>query len=222
MSDRSPNLLGILGLAFFIIVYIVVKQLVPALAKVVLAIAVVAVILLILLVAVALYFALSKPKKGNPTKESIANEALSKGRSSLMELRRLSMSVKNREIRSLSTDICGQADKILTTLKKKTDQVSDMRQFFNYYLPTLRNILTKYTRLEQSGVPAGEITESAVACLEDIKAAMIRQYNNLFDDDILDLTVEMEALTLACKRDGLLTEEDFRLQESENDITLTL
>ena len=40
--------------------------------------------------------------------------------------------------------------------------------------------------------------------------------------NILDLSVEMEALTLACKRDGLLTKEDFRLREGETDITLTL
>jgi len=37
---------------------------------------------------------------------------------------------------------------------------------------------------------------------------MEKQYSSLFDDDKLDLTVDMEALTLACKRDGLLDEEE--------------
>jgi hypothetical protein len=37
---------------------------------------------------------------------------------------------------------------------------------------------------------------------------MEKQYNSLFDDDKLDLTVDMEALTLACKRDGLLEKEE--------------
>ena len=49
-------------------------------------------------------------------------------------------------------------------------------------------------------------------CLENIKSAMDKQYQNLFEDDKLDLTVEMEALALACKRDGLLyadAEENF-------------
>ena len=38
--------------------------------------------------------------------------------------------------------------------------------------------------------------------------AMEKQYNGLFDDDKLDLSVDMEALTLACKRDGLLEDEN--------------
>ena len=58
--------------------------------------------------------------------------------------------------------------------------------------------------------------------MTEIKQAMEKQYKNLFEDDLLDLSVEMKALTLACKRDGLLTEEDFKLQEEEVGIRLTL
>ena len=38
---------------------------------------------------------------------------------------------------------------------------------------------------------------------------MEKQHDGIFDDDVLDMSVEMEALTTACKRDGLLTDEDF-------------
>lgn len=222
MGNHSSDSLGIFGLIACVIVFVLARQFFPSLAKAMLVTGIVMVILIILLLVVVLYFAFRKPEKGDHTKTTMANETLSRGRSVLSELRRLSMEVKKREIRVLSTEICGLIHKILTVLKEKPDQISDMRQFFHYYLPTLRGILTKYIRLEQSGVPAEEITESAGACLEDIKNAMIKQYNNLFDDDILDLSVEMEALTLACKRDGLLTEEDFQLQVGETDVTLTL
>ena len=43
--------------------------------------------------------------------------------------------------------------------------------------------------------------------------AMEKQYNNLFEIDILDLTVEMEVLTQICKRDGLLTDADFESEK---------
>lgn len=49
-----------------------------------------------------------------------------------------------------------------------------------------------------------ELAGPVMECLGNIKSAMDKQYQNLFEDDKLDLTVEMEALTLACKRDGLL------------------
>ena len=69
--------------------------------------------------------------------------------------------------------------------------------------------MVKYKELESSGVPTMEVTENTIDCLKNIKAAMEKQYNNLFESDILDLTVEMEVLTQICKRDGLLTDEDF-------------
>ena len=59
-----------------------------------------------------------------------------------------------------------------------------------------------------------EVTENTIDCLKNIKAAMEKQYNNLFESDILDLTVEMEVLTQICKRDGLLTDEDFQLEKT--------
>ena len=54
----------------------------------------------------------------------------------------------------------------------------------------------------------------------DIKTALEKQHANLFEDDMLDLSVEMEALKVNCKRDGLLADEDFNT--SEETIPLTL
>jgi len=179
--------------------------------------------LIVILVAVVIYFAFRKPKgkEGAPGAVDV-NAILSKGRSNLMELRRMGMRVRNQQIRKLSEDICGIADKILRTLKEQPEDMPRVRQFFNYYLPTLGSILLKYVRLEESGVPAAKMTESTIACLGDIKTAMSKQYSNLFDNDMLDLSVEMEALTLACRRDGLLEEESFLCQDGDRNITLTL
>ena len=109
----------------------------------------------------------------------------------------------------MSSDICVSIEKILSYLKKRPQQVDDLKQFFHYYLPTSEKILLKYKEIESSGIPKDEITESTITCLEDIKLAMEKQYSSLYDDDILDLTVEMEVLKQICKRDGLLTDEDF-------------
>ena len=51
---------------------------------------------------------------------------------------------------------------------------------------------------------------------------MEKQYKNLFEDDALDLTVEMNALLLACKRDGLLPDEQASIADNENEIVLRL
>ena len=51
---------------------------------------------------------------------------------------------------------------------------------------------------------------------------MDKQYANLFEDDKLDMSVEMEAMTLACKRDGLIEDTVSAVQQGESTINLTL
>ena len=125
-----------------------------------------------------------------------------------MELRRVQVKIRNREILSLCREITDTGDKILAALKQKPQIVSDARQFLNYYLPTLGKILASYVHLEESGSMTEELQTSAVNHLGEIKKAMEKQYDSLFEEEKLDLTVDMEALTLACKRDGLLEDEE--------------
>lgn len=144
------------------------------------------------------------------------NDILKKGRSHLMELRRRMTHVQHIPIRTVGGNICDEAEKILRTLRKKPEKISQVRQFFNYYLPTLGTILEKYVRLEENGALTEEMSDNTLGHLIDIKHAMEAQYQALFDDDKLDLSVQMEALKIACLRDGLLSEEDFQLK-TEND-----
>lgn len=211
MKQKSSGSLGIVGLFAGIMVLTLARRYVPALADLLLLIIGVCAALLVLLVGIVIYFAFRKPKQSEGQKQSAeAEAAIKNGRQNLMGLRRMSMEVKNARIRTLSTEICGTIEKIFRTLKERPDQFGSLRQFFHYYLPTLEKILVKYKEIESSGVPTEEVTESVINCLGDIKAAMEKQYENLFENDILDLTVEMEVLTQICKRDGLLTDEDFQ------------
>lgn len=183
-------------------------------------IAVIIIVLLIALIAVVIYFAFKKQKPSPADELAEERKAMvKKGRSHLMDLRRLGMKVQNQDVRALNEQICMSADKIFQTLQEKPECIPNVRKFFNYYLPTQGSILEKYIRVESSGVPSGELTHNVVSCLGDIRKAMEKQYNNLFDDDILDLTVEMEVMTAVCKRDGLLAEEEVTQQ---NTMKLTL
>lgn len=222
MENHSGKL-WIIGLVGAAVLYALQRRVFPSLASVLLAAGGIIAALLALLVGVVLYFAFRKPKeKTGELGTADPGAVLSKGRASLVELRRMGLHVKNQEIRGLNEKICGEIEKILRTLKEQPEEIPGVRSFFNYYLPTLGTILQKYIRLEESGVPAEEITRSTVSCLKDIRTAMEKQYTALFDDDILDLTVEMEALKMVCRRDGLLTEEEFKLQENGQSLTLTL
>ena len=151
-----------------------------------------------------------------------AREILNKGRNHLAELRRLHGRIRNLNVKKRAEDICAESEKILGALQQQPEDISMVRQFFNYYLPALGNILLKYLRLEEAGMATEQTTVKVMFCLGEIKTAMEKQYAAIFENDILDLTVEMEALTQACKRDGLLVSEDFTIREGGREINLTI
>lgn len=233
MGDQGSGIIGLILLVLCGAAFFVVRRFFPALATILLGVAGVAVLVVVILVVLVLYFAFggSKKKKGEPAQKAAGKSAApdasleaiyAKGRRSLTELRMRSARVKNAEVRKMSQDICVSAEKILKTVQQKPENLTAVRQFLNYYLPTMGSILEKFVRLEESGVPTADITEKTIVHLQDISVAMQKQYENLFAGDLLDLSVEMEALTQACKRDGLLTEEDVTLKSGEKNITLTL
>ena len=194
-----------------VIVLLTARRYAPDLANMLLFMIGACMVLLVLLVIAVLYFALRKPKKTEKQKaDEEIHAVLKNGRQNLMGLRRVSMEVKNVHVRTLSTEICGLIEKIFRTLKERPEQLGSLRQFFNYYLPTLEKILVKFREIEASGVPTADVTGNTIECMENIKIALEKQYRNLFENDILDLTVEMEVLTQICKRDGLLTDADFK------------
>ena len=206
MRDNSSGITGILGLAGIVALFLLARRFMPSLATVMLWIAGIAAVVLIILIGLVIYFSVTGSKeKNNPDSPAAV---LTKARSELMELRRNQLRIRNKEIASLCREITDIGDKILAVLKQKPDSVAGVRQFLNYYLPTLGKILGTYVRVEESGSMTDELSGNTVTHLGEIKKAMEKQYDSLFDNDKLDLSVDMEALTLACKRDGLLEDEN--------------
>ncbi|MBR0305726.1 MAG: 5-bromo-4-chloroindolyl phosphate hydrolysis family protein, partial [Lachnospiraceae bacterium] len=151
---QDSGLMGMFGLIGGITLLLVARRYVPDLANLILLLIGVCGVLLIILVSVVLYFALKKPKKTEEQKASDEiNDIIKSGRKNLMGLRRMSMEIKHARARTLSTEICVTIERIFRTLKEKPDQISSLRPFFNYYLPTLEKILIKYKEIESSGVP---------------------------------------------------------------------
>ena len=234
MKNGKSGCLGTVAVIAGIILLIRIVPMLFTLIKIGMILSIVGIVALVVLV---IYFSVHKDEKktdtpgqteaadGVPPKDEEPdpdltdeqNEILKTGRAHLVAIRRRIPSLQNIPIRTVGGKICDEADKILKTLRKKPELIVRVRQFINYYLPTLSSILEKYIRLEQSGVAADNTSEMTLEHLIDIKHAMERQYEALFDDDKLDLTVEMEALKIACLRDGLLTEEDFQKNKEEND-----
>lgn len=214
---------GLLGLIGVVVLFLITKRFFPSLSTVLLVIGGIALACIAALVVLVVFFAFRKPQK--PAAEKDAEDAVSvlaKGRSHLLELRQPALRVRDQEIRTSSERVCQVIQKILDTLKEQPEDIPKARQLFSYYLPTLGGILRRFLRLEQSGVPAVDTTDKVNSCLNSIQAAMEKLYASLFDNDQLDLTVEMEVLKQMCRQNGLLAENAVQTQDEEQNIALTL
>ena len=206
MKDNSSGITGILGIAVCVALFLAARKFFPSLATLMLWLAGIAGGVIVVLIGLVIYFSVTGNRENSDPNSPAA--VLSKARADLMELRRMQVKIRSREIMSLCREITDTGDRILSVLKQKPQAVSDARQFLNYYLPTLGKILRSYVHLEESGSLTEELKNSTVTHLGEIRKAMEKQYDSLFDNDKLDLSVDMEALTLACKRDGLLEDEN--------------
>ncbi len=140
----------------------------------------------------------------------------------LLDAKLLTARVRDINVRSALTPVLGRADDIIKFLKSDREKIASTRQFLNYYIPTLDLILKKFIKLEANNVATPEESERIISYLSDINRAMERQYQNLFRMEKLDLSVEMEAMTLAFKRDGLISESDYKAEEEAEAIELTV
>ena len=207
-NGKNTGLLGFLGLIACVALYFVARRFFPALSTLLLWIFGIVAALIVVLVAVVLFAAFHKPKKTPEQERSEVQETvLKKARASLMELRTSAMRVKQQQIRDSARNICATLEQIHKELKKQPEDIAKARSFLNHSLPMLSGILRKYIRLEQSGVPNEDVTAQTISCLQDLETAAQKQYQNLFDNDIVDITADMEVLTQLCRQKGLLEEE---------------
>ena len=216
MDEKSFEAGGIIAIVLCIGALVVAKMFFPSLFVLMLWIVGIVIALMIVLAGVVIYFAFKKPKEGTEEAgKAKASMIISEGRTKIMGVRRNCTNIKNMKIKNAGIKVCTVADKIFEVLRQKPELIPKNRQLFTYYIPTLGSIVEKYERLEKNGISSKDTEEKVLEHLNDMESAFSKQYKNLFKGDMLDLSVEMKAMTIACKRDGLLTEEDFIINEEK-------
>ena len=167
--------------------------------------------IILALVAVAMFFALknsseeAKQKAANGELLSPEDAAiLSQGRHDLTDLKMLGTKLRDMTLREKNQEICGIVEKILSVLKENPSQISDTQMFLQYYLPTQKSILKRYVTVQGTASETEKLKDKILNHLEDIQTASERQLANLFEDNILDMSAEMDMLSQSCREDGLL------------------
>lgn len=165
---------------------------------------------LLVIVAAIMFISLKNSNDEAKNKAEVAGmdpadaEVMAQARKELTSLRVLNARIREPEIRNASNEICGIMEKVLSALKTEPSRIGDAQMFLQYYMPTQKSILSKYQQISESGVEHAELKDKVMAHLADIKTATEKQLANVYENDMLDISAEMELMNYSIKEDGLV------------------
>ena len=113
----------------------------------------------------------------------------------------------NRAFEEKAATLISYGYKILGYVTENPKQVSLLRRFFNYYVPTLDKLLKTYITLSEHGADGKNAAgtkseiEEAVGAMETVFAG---QLDKLFFDTALDISTDIDVLEGMLSGDGLV------------------
>ncbi len=145
-------------------------------------------------------------KTGNPEVDAI----LAKGRKTILQIRAENRLIPDelltKQLNQLEI-LCGE---IFRTVHDKPDKAPQIRKFMDYYLPTTLKIVSTYRVISERGAFGNEMEQARqriVAALGTVIKGCQKLLSKLYQDDVLDITTDIDVLEQMLKRDGLTETE---------------
>lgn len=132
----------------------------------------------------------------------------------LDELRRVNDAIPDEEMSDKISRLEAVSAKIFEQAKSDPDKLPRMRKFLDYYLPTSLKLLQTYAELEAQGVEGENITESKrriEQTMDTLVHAFETQLDQLFQEDALDVSADIDVMENMLRADGLAGDTPFKL-----------
>lgn len=97
--------------------------------------------------------------------------------------------------------------KMLNQVLADADKATRMRKFMNYYLPTTLDLLRDYRAAKQNGASYQDMAatrDQIQGALDMILEASQKQLDAMLQDDLVDMSIDIDVLKQMLKADGLV------------------
>ncbi|MBQ8081816.1 MAG: 5-bromo-4-chloroindolyl phosphate hydrolysis family protein [Clostridia bacterium] len=98
-------------------------------------------------------------------------------------------------------------NKIFLTVVDKPEKAPQIRRFMEYYLPTVLKMLTNYRKLDErnvTGENSAKMKKRVEEAMDVVIGAFEKQHDQLYQNDMLDVTTDIDVLETMLKQDGLI------------------
>ncbi|NLV58913.1 MAG: hypothetical protein GXY67_09080 [Clostridiales bacterium] len=139
---------------------------------------------------------------GNPEVDAL----LAKGREMITEIREQNKQIAEPSLNTTLTKLENQCAEVFRAVYDKPAKAPQIRKFMDYYLPTTLKLVKGYRMLGERNV-AGADSAAARKRIDEALAVVLKgcqkMLDNLYRDDVLDITTDIDVLEQMLKRDGL-------------------
>ena len=131
----------------------------------------------------------------------------------IAEIRQLNEYIADDGISGELSQIEEIMKKMQPLLKDETitvKRIGQLSEFFEYYMPLIVKILNSYRRIETSalkGENAAETKAQISKIMPVIKKGFEKELDNMFTDEMIDITTDVEVLKSMLSKDGLVDTE---------------
>ena len=143
------------------------------------------------------------PVTGNPTVDQLVQQ----GMKMLSDIREENARIPDETLSARIDELEDITRRIFSTVADKPEKAPQIRRFMEYYLPTVLKMLTNDRKLGERGV-TGQNADKMKKTVEDamnvVLGAFVKQHDQLYGSDALDVTAEAKVLETMLRQDGLL------------------
>lgn len=96
--------------------------------------------------------------------------------------------------------------KIFEIVDRYPDKEKQLYSFLNYYLPTTLKAMENYARLEAEGIETASIRQAKQkinGMLDELADGYEKQLDKLFENEVVDISADIEVMRQMLQRDGL-------------------
>ena len=143
------------------------------------------------------------PKTGNET----VDDMVIKGQELLMKIRQEDDEIPDPELSAKIVRLEDVANRIFRTVADQPQKAPQIRRFMEYYLPTTLKMLTGYRKLDERQVTGenAEATRKQIReAMDIVLSAFDKQLDTLHQEDMLDISTDIEVLETLLRQDGLV------------------
>jgi len=146
------------------------------------------------------------PKTGNEAVDRL----VARGREMLLQIRQEDELIPDPKLSAQIVELESVSNRIFQTVVEQPGKAPQIRRFMDYYLPTTLKMLTGYRKLNERGVDGKSAQETKgriEQAMQVVLGAFHKQLETLYQNDMLDITTDIDVLEAMLRQDSLLASE---------------